>query len=103
VGGVVLTVERSWARDLADADSVPFHTVDDRARPEPIITAAGARRRTDDTGVRTRTGTAAAHESTALDHAAAHDSATTTPHDTAAARNRAADHAADDITDRVVE
>jgi hypothetical protein len=104
VGGVVLTVERSWARDPADADCVSAHPVDDHTRPELIITTAGARRRTDDTGIRARTATAPAHDSAALDDAAAHDSAATTPHDTtAAARDRAADNVADDITDRVVE
>jgi hypothetical protein len=102
VGGVVLTVERSWARDLADVDGISAHPVDDHARPELIITTAGARRRTDHAGVRARTA-AAAHDSAALDDAAAHDSAATTPHDTAAARDRAAYHAADDTTDRVVE
>jgi hypothetical protein len=103
MGGVVLTVERSWARNLADRHGVSADPVDDRARREPVITIAGARRRVDDTGVRAGAGTAAAHESTALDNAAAHDSAATTPHNTtAAARDRAADRAADDTTDHVV-
>jgi hypothetical protein len=101
VGGVVL--ERSWARDLADADGVSADPVDDHRRPEPIITTAGARRRADDTGLRARSATAAAHDSAAHDDAAAHDSAAATPHDTAAARDRAADNPADDTTDRVVE
>jgi len=103
MGGVVLTVERSWAGNLADGHIVSAHPVDDRTRPEPVITIAGARRRTDDTGVRAGAGAAAAHEPTALDNAAAHDSAATTPHDTtAAARDRAADRAADDTTDHLV-
>jgi hypothetical protein len=105
VGGVVLTVEPSWTRDPADADRVFAHPVDDHGRPELIVTTAGARRRTDDTGIRARTATAAAHDSAALDDAAAHDSAATTPHDAAAAaaRDRAADRPRDNTTDRVVE